>query len=141
MKHLIQLWKCDWVKQIVKMNEAVGMKNNITMDGGGKRLVRHFKGKSSGNVLVLLYRQLPMGIKYTSFGVKYQKFLVGWHLLNYKEMLVETPIYFRCVVITIVIFTSMLAIELFYLTQLFSFLGCFFDYLSLFLPYKFAIYP
>ena len=54
----------------------------------------------------------------TSFGVKYQKFLVGWHLLNYEEMFVEAPIYIRYVVLTIVIFTSMLAIVLFYLTQL-----------------------
>ena len=31
------------MKQITKINEAVGMKNNFTMDGGGKRLVRPFK--------------------------------------------------------------------------------------------------
>ena len=35
MKHLNQLWPGDWVKQISKMNEAVGMKNRFTMDGGG----------------------------------------------------------------------------------------------------------
>ena len=46
----------------------------------------------------------------------------------------ETLIYIRCVVLTIVIFTYMLAIELFYLTQLCSFLGCLFEYLPLFLP-------
>ena len=48
-------------------------------------------------------------------------------------MFAETPIYIRYDVLTIVIFTSMLAIELFYRTQLCSFNGCFFDYLTLFL--------
>ena len=46
----------------------------------------------------------------------------------------ETPIYIRYVVLTIVILTYMLAIELFYLTQLCSFFGNFFEYLPLFLP-------
>ena len=64
--------------------------------------------------------------KDTIFGVKYKNTLVRWHLLKYKEMFVETPIYIRYVVLTITIFTYMLAIELFYLTQLYSFLGCFF---------------
>ena len=40
LKHIIQLWPVDSVKQIAKMNEAVGMKNHFTMDGGGNRLVR-----------------------------------------------------------------------------------------------------
>ena len=77
LKHIIQLWKCDWVKQIEKINEAVGMKNNITIVEGGKRLVRPFKGNISGNILVAFYQQLPMGRKDTSFGVRYQKVLVG----------------------------------------------------------------
>ena len=74
------------------------------------------KGKSYVNELVAICRKLPMGRKDTSFVVKYQKFLVGWHLLNYKEIFVETLIYIRYVVIHIVIFTSMLDIELFYHT-------------------------
>ena len=45
----------------------------------------------------------------------------------------ETPIYIRYVVITIVICTSMLAIGLFYRTQLCSFHGCFFGYLPIFI--------
>ena len=91
------------------------------------------KGKSSGNVLVVFYRQLPMGRKDTSFGVKYQNLLVSMKILNNEEMFVETPIYLRYVVRTNVILTSMLAIELFYLTQLFSFYGCFFEYLPIFI--------
>ena len=58
-----------------KMNEAVCMKNRVSSNGGGKRQVQKFKsskGMSSGNVLVVFYRQLPMGRKDASFGVKYQ---------------------------------------------------------------------
>ena len=43
LKHLIQLWPCDWVKKMKKMNEAVGTKNSVTMNGGGKRLAHPFK--------------------------------------------------------------------------------------------------
>ena len=68
----------------------------------------------------------------TRFGVKYQNILVTRHLLNYEEMCVVTPMYIRYVVIYMVLFTSMLPIELFYLAQLCSFLGCFFEYLPLF---------
>ena len=45
LKHLIQLWPSYWVNQMAKMNEAVGMKNDFTMDGGGKRVVRPFNRK------------------------------------------------------------------------------------------------
>ena len=43
LKHLIKLWPGDWVKQMANMNEAVGMNNRVTMNGGGKQLVRPFK--------------------------------------------------------------------------------------------------
>ena len=48
--------------------------------------------------------------KDTIFGVIYEKLLFGWHLLNYEDMFVETPSYITYIVLTIVIFTSMLAI-------------------------------
>ena len=67
-----------------------------------------------------------MGRKDTSFGVKYQGMLLRNHKLNYTDMFVVTQIYIRYVVISIVLITVMLAIELFYLTQLCSFLGCLF---------------
>ena len=51
-----------------------------------------------------------MVIKDKNFVVMYQKLLVVWHLLMYEDMSVETPIYIGSVVITIVIFKSMLAI-------------------------------
>ena len=33
VKHLIQFLPCDWVKQMKKMNEAIGMKNRLMMSG------------------------------------------------------------------------------------------------------------
>ena len=83
--------------------------------------------KSPGNALVAFYPQLPMVRKDTRFGVKYQKLFLGRHLLNYKYMFAETLIYIRYVVITIVIYIYMLSIVLFYLKQLYSFIGFFFE--------------
>ena len=99
------------------------------------------EGNSYINVLVVFYLQLPMGRKDTVFGVKYQNILVGWHLLNYKEMFVGTPVYIRYFVIVIVVFTSMLAIGLFHLTPICLFLGCFFESLPLFIHYMSVVYP
>ena len=53
------------------------------------------KVKIYGNILVAFYWQLSMGRKDTSFGVKYQRLFVGWYLLNYEEMFMETPIYIK----------------------------------------------
>ena len=43
LKHLIQLWQGDWVKQMAKNNEAIGMKHHFTVDGGGKLIVHPFR--------------------------------------------------------------------------------------------------
>ena len=53
------------------------MNIRVTLNGGGKRQVKNSKGKSSGNILGVLYRKLPMGRKDASFGVKYPKVLVS----------------------------------------------------------------
>ena len=63
-----------------KINEAVSMKNRVTLNGGGKRKVKSSQGKSSGNVLGVFYRMLPMGRKDASFGVKYPKVLVSMRI-------------------------------------------------------------
>ena len=42
LKHLIKFWPVDWEKQMEKMNEAVCMKNRVTLNGGGKRQVKKF---------------------------------------------------------------------------------------------------
>ena len=108
-------------------------------EGNGK--LKSSKGKSSGNVLVLFYRQLPMGRKDTIFGVKYPNVLVSMTIRHYEDMFVEPTIYIRYVVLNIVILISMLSIKLFYLTQLFSFIGYFFEQSPLFIPYRFTAYP
>ena len=43
MKHIIKLWSGDWVKQMSKINEAVVMKNRVTVGEGGERIVRPFR--------------------------------------------------------------------------------------------------
>ena len=43
LKHLIQQWPGDWVRQMAKMNEVVCMKTRVTTNGGGKRQVKNFK--------------------------------------------------------------------------------------------------
>ena len=73
--------------------------------------------------------------------MNYQNIIVRWHPLNYEGMFVGTMIYTRYVVISIITFTSMLAIELFYPIQLFSLIGFIFDNLPLFIPYRFVVYP
>ena len=40
---MIKLWPGDWDKWMAKMNEVVGMKNYVTVDRGGRRLVRPFR--------------------------------------------------------------------------------------------------
>ena len=42
LKNLIKLWPGDWEKQMEKMNEAVCMKNCVTLNGGGKWQVKKF---------------------------------------------------------------------------------------------------
>ena len=61
------------MKQMARMNEAVGMKNHVTMDGGGKRIVRSFIRREFWKSIGLFYQQLPLGRKDTSFGGEYQK--------------------------------------------------------------------
>ena len=42
LKHLIKLWPGNWEKQMEKMNEAVCMKNRVTLNRRGKRRVKIF---------------------------------------------------------------------------------------------------
>ena len=78
--------------------------------GEGNSKLKSSKGKSSGNVLVVFYWQLPMERKDVSFVVKYPNVLVSMKIRHYEEIFVEPPIFVRYVALTIVICTSMLAI-------------------------------
>ena len=127
LKYLIQLWPGDWVRQMEKMNEAVCMKNRVTKNGGGKRLVSPFKRQQFWKFIGFILLEVTYGKKGHKLWSELPNLLVSMKILNYEDMFVETPIYIRYVVITIVIFTSMIDIELFYLTQLCSFHRCFFE--------------
>ena len=52
-----------------KMKKSVCTKNCVTLNRGGNGKLKSSQGKSSGNVLVVFYRLLPMGRKDGSFGV------------------------------------------------------------------------
>ena len=62
------------------------------------------------------------------------------HELNHKDMFIGTNIYIRHVVIYILLVSIMLVIELFYPTQLHSFIGFYFGKLPLFIPYMFTVF-
>ena len=77
------------------------------------------KRKSSGNVLVVFYCQLPIVRNDTIFGVKYQNLLVRCKLQ--RDVHGNTYLYKVCCA-HYRYFTSMLAIELFILHDFFHFL-------------------
>ena len=70
MNHPIQLWPEDWVKPTKTINEAVGMKNRLTISRLGKRLVSPFIRQEFWDLLIVFYEQLHMGRKDTGFGMK-----------------------------------------------------------------------
>ena len=127
LKHLLQLWLGYRVKQMAKMNEAVGMKNRLMVSGGKKRLVRPFNSQEFWKCISFILSAVTCGKKGHNFWSELPFFWVRSHQLNYKEMFVGTQIYISYVVISNVIITVMLAIKLLYFTQLCSFLGCFFE--------------
>ena len=65
--------------------------------GEGNGRLKRSQGKSSGNVLGVFYRLLPMGRKDTTFRVKYPKVLLSMRIRHYEEMFAEPPIYRRYV--------------------------------------------
>ena len=103
---------------MAKMNEAVCMKNHFTSNGGGKRLVCLFKRQEFWKCIGCIILSATYGKKGHKLWSDVPTYLVSMKIRNHEGMFVETTIYIRYVVLTIVIFTSMLAIELFYRTQL-----------------------
>ena len=66
--------------------------------------------------------------------------MVSTKIRNYEEMFVEPPIYIRYVVLTIVIFTSMLAIDFFIVQKFVHFMDIYLSILYLSI-YWFVAYP
>ena len=85
--------------------------------------------------------QLLKGIKDSRLAVKYQNLLLRGKIINYKEMFVEPPIYIRYSVLTILICTSMLAIELFIVHNLLHFMDVSLSTYLYFSIYRFVAYP
>ena len=74
---------------MAKINEAVGMKNGVTMNGRGKRLVCPFIRQQFWKCMGCVISAVTYEKKDTSFGVIYENLLVKWIILNYKEMFLE----------------------------------------------------
>ena len=66
LKHIVQLCPDDWVIQMAKMNEAVDMKNRVTINGEGKRLVRPFKSH-------VLWKCIGCTLSVVTYGKKLHK--------------------------------------------------------------------
>ena len=115
------------------MNEAVCMNNRVTMNGVGKRLVRPFKRQEFWKCVGYIIQAVTYGKKGhkvwsevpKSFG-KYENPKLRRYFRGNTDLYKLCCAHYRH-------FTSMLAIELFYFTQLCSFHGCLFEYLPLFL--------
>ena len=71
LKHLTQLCPCNWVKNMEKMNEAVGMNNCLTMSGGNELLVRTSRKQEFWKCIGCILSEVTYGKKVTSFGVIY----------------------------------------------------------------------
>ena len=61
--HLTQLWPGYWVKQMAKINEAVGMKNCVTMGGGRKCIARTFRRQEFWKCIVCVLLSVTYGKK------------------------------------------------------------------------------
>ena len=70
LKHLIHLWPVDWVRYTEKRTKRFVRSIVLHRIGEGNGQFGLSKGKSYGNVLIVIHRQLPMGIKDTGFGFK-----------------------------------------------------------------------
>ena len=63
LKHLIQLCPGDWVKQMVKINGMVGMKNRLMMYGGKKRFVCPFTSQEFWKCISFILSAVTYGKK------------------------------------------------------------------------------
>ena len=92
------------------------------MDGKGKRVVFPFIRQYFWKFIGYVLSAVTYGNKVHKLWSEIPNLLVGWHLINYEEMFAGTPIYIRSVVITIVLFKSMIVIGFFILYNFVYFL-------------------
>ena len=64
------------MNQMAKMNEAVGTNNCIMMDGGGKRLVSHFKSQEFWKCIGCIILAVTYGKKGHKLWIEIPKYSV-----------------------------------------------------------------
>ena len=106
------------------MNEAVGENNRLGKLRGKKWLVRHFTKNGFWKFIGCILSAVTYDIK-VHLSIRSGK-------LQYTGMLVGVHIYQRYVFISIVRINVTISTELFYLTLICSFIGCYFDSLTLY---------
>ena len=124
-----------------KMNEAVGMKNRLTVYWGGKRLVCTLKRQEFWNCIGCVLLEVTYVYNMNEIWSEIPKCFSWMAPIKIKrDVCVITDLY-QVYCYHYCHFISMIAIELFYIKQLCSFLGFFFGYLPPFDPYRFTVYP
>ena len=110
LKHRIQLWPVHWLSQMKKIHEAVCMKKRVATNEGGKRLVHPFKRQEFCKCIGCNILEVNYGKKVHKIWSEVPKSFGKYEIINCEEILMETPIYIGFIVLTTVVFTSMLAI-------------------------------
>ena len=140
MKHLIQLWTGDWFKQMAKTNLAVGENNCLDNYGGKKWLVCSFRSHELWKYIGCIISTVNYGNKGHNIWGETQIYVdkkiqnkLHRDVCEKTDLLkVRCDLYRSCYCHAFQI--------LFYLTQLQSYIGCYFDYLPLFSPYRSAVF-
>ena len=63
LTRLIKLWPGNWVKQMVKMNQAVGKKNRLDILVGRKRPIRYFPRNKFWKFIGRILSEVTFGVK------------------------------------------------------------------------------
>ena len=111
-----------------KFYNTVGMKNHFTMDGGGKRLVVTFKRQEFWKFIGFIILEVSYGKKGHKFWIEIPKASCRMAPTKLRRDVCGKNNLHKVCWYHYRHFTSMIAIELFYPTQLCSFLGCFLEY-------------
>ena len=118
------------------MNEAVCMKNRVTLNGGWKRQAKKFTRQEFWKCIGCILSAATYEKKGSNLWSEVSKD-VGKHENQTLRRDVRGTIDLQKVCCTLIRhFFSMLLIELFYRTQPSSFHGCFFEYLPIFINFQ-----
>ena len=99
------------------MNEAVCMKNCVTLNGGGKRQLKIFTRQEFWKCIGCILSAVTYRKKGRKLWSEVYKVVGKHNNLTLQRDFLGPPIYIRYVALTIVICFYMLLIEIFYRTQ------------------------